>query len=231
MKKYWIIILLSYFACSVYAQESSQHNESAFIEVFGTAEKEVVPNEIYINVALKEKNKGRETESLESQINNLKSKLKEIGIPEELISMADASANYIKVSWSQKDVISSVNLTILVATATEVASVFQIFDELDIHGAFIKHTSHSDIEFLKKKVRIEAIKAAKEKATYLLEAIGSKPGKPLVVRETSPSGIGIMTSNVVMQEPRQAYQSKQGGVIQFKKIKIQATIFIRFSIE
>jgi uncharacterized protein YggE len=230
MKNILAILLLGFIALPALSQEFND-NSKPYIEVYGTAEKEITPNEIFISVSLKEKSKSRDSETLEKQIFTLKKRLSEIGIPEELISMADAGANYIKVSWKQKDVISSANFTILVATAKEVASVFQIFDELDIHGAHIKHTSHSDIVYLRKKVRIEAIKAAKEKAAYLLEAIGHKPGNPLLVSEVSRPGIGALTSNVVMNEPRQTFQSKQGGAIQFRKIKIQSSILVKFEIQ
>ncbi|PLX23662.1 MAG: hypothetical protein C0599_04050 [Salinivirgaceae bacterium] len=229
MKNQLILILFIFISSSVFSQVSN--TEQPYVEVYGTAEKEIVPNEIYINVNLKEKGKTRDSKPLKTQVSDLKGKLHEIGIPNELISMSDAGANYIKVSWSHKDVISSANFTILVATAEEVANVFKVFDDLDIHGAYINHTSHSDIEFLRKKVRIEAVKAAKEKATYMLEALGNELGEPLVLKETSPAGVGMMVSNVAMEQPRQAYQSKMGGVIQFRKIKIQSTVFAKFVIK
>lgn len=230
MKKQLIFLILLLISCSYFAQDSESEC-IPYIEVYGTAEKEIIPNEIYINVSIKEKAKSREQATLEFQTTDLKQKLKEIGIPEEMISMSDAGANYIRVSWSQKEVISSANYTILVATADQVAAVFKVLDDLEIHGAYINHTSHSDIEFIRKKVRIEAVKAAKDKAIYMLEAIGSELASAQIIKETSSGGVGRMVSNVAMDQPRQTYQSKTGGTIVFRKIKIQSTIFARFGIK
>jgi uncharacterized protein YggE len=230
MKQSIVFLLISIFSFSVIAQNSDDVSKP-YIEVYGTAEKEIVPNEIYINVSLKEKTKARTDDNLEIQVEELKKELAKIGIPEDLISMSNAGANYIRVSWSRKDVISSANFTIFVATADQVAAVFKVLDELDIHGAYINHTSHSDIEFIRKKVRIEAVKAAKDKAIYMLEAIGGELGAPQIIKETSPAGVGMMVPNVAMDQPRQAYQSKTGGTIMFRKIKIQTSVFVRFGIK
>lgn len=48
--------------------------------------------------------------------------------------------------------------------------VFEKLDELKIVDAYISKVSHSKLEEFKKEVRVMAIKAAKEKANYLLTA-------------------------------------------------------------
>ncbi|MFT6769786.1 MAG: hypothetical protein ACJAX8_002136, partial [Flavobacteriales bacterium] len=45
-------------------------------------------------------------------------------------------------------------------------------DSLKIKNAFLSRVSHSEIETMTKEVEIEAIQNAKEKADYLLEAVG-----------------------------------------------------------
>ena len=54
--------------------------ETPYIEVTGTAEKYVVPDEIYISIALKERQEGRENKSIEQQEAQLKQGLSETGI-------------------------------------------------------------------------------------------------------------------------------------------------------
>src|SRR5690606_15285302 len=99
--------------------------------------------------------------------------------------------------------------------------------------AKISHVSHSRLEELKKEVRVEAISAAKQKADYLLEAIGHKTGKALYVREDNysmPVARVYAESNVMMKSDYSQLDSADTQ-IQFKKITISASVYVRFLIE
>lgn len=68
--------------------------------------------------------------------------------------------------------------TLKVKNAIELGRMFQELEKLEITDAFISKVNHSKIDSLRKEVRILAIKAAKDKADYLLTAIGEQTGKP-----------------------------------------------------
>ena len=53
-----------------------------------------------------------------------------------------------------------------------------------IYSVGIRNYSHSKIQEYKKQLKIEAIKAAKEKAAYLLEAINEKIGLAIEISES-----------------------------------------------
>ncbi|HCR48026.1 MAG TPA: hypothetical protein DIW24_00225 [Bacteroidetes bacterium] len=93
---------------------------------------------------------------------------------------------------------------------------------------------HSKMDELRREVRIQAIKAAKEKADYLLAAIGEQTGKPLVVQERDAFGPMPM-SNVQhrINETIAGVMDAVGGEdeIQFNKIKIQMSIYVKFGIK
>ena len=124
-----------------------------------------------------------------------------------------------------------------VSTASSVAQVFQKLDELDITGAHISKVSHSKIDSLRREIRILAIKAAKEKADYLLAEIGEQTGRALVVTE----GQNTTTNTEIMRLPQRNVNSISGGYsmsqevpepeIQFSKIKFSASIFVKFAIK
>ena len=123
---------------------------------------------------------------------------------------------------------------LLVSTAEMAARVFEKFDQINISEAHISRVNHSRIEEFKKEVRILAIKAAKAKADYLLEAIGQKAGKPLIVTEnTHQMGFYPMnTSNVVANVSYADASYKKGEkALDFEKIKIDASIYVKFSIQ
>ncbi|MDA3882685.1 MAG: SIMPL domain-containing protein [Bacteroidales bacterium] len=89
------------------------------------------------------------------------------------------------VSWFREDIISQTYYLLKVENADMVSKVFEKLQTIHINDARISHVSHSEIEKIKKEVRVEAIVAAKEKADYLLAAIGQKTGKALYVRENA----------------------------------------------
>jgi hypothetical protein len=95
------------------------------------------------------------------------------------------------------------------------------------------------MDSLRKEVKILAIKAAKDKAEYLLTAIGEQTGKPLIVREVDilPNQTYSNVSRVVGTENawtnnyNEKNKDKEGNEIQFQKIKIKTSIYIKFLIK
>ena len=67
MKKQLILSLLFFLSIAVYSQEHSPPH----IDVTGTAEMEVVPDEIYIAISIHERTEGREVLTVEQQESNL----------------------------------------------------------------------------------------------------------------------------------------------------------------
>jgi hypothetical protein len=180
LKSLTILLLL---AATVSGQEYSvKENGKPYIEVTGIAEKEITPDEIYISITIRERHEGKNKITIEKREADLKEALQSIGVPLDNLSLSDKNANYIRVKWSKKDVITKAEYILKVEDALTVGKVFEKLDELKIVDAVISKVSHSKIREFKKEVRILAIKAAKEKADYLLNAIGEKTGQALIVR-------------------------------------------------
>jgi len=239
MKTYTTILIVSLLllSTSAFPQKQGDQLEKPYIEVTGTAEKEVIPDEIFIAISLLERQDGKEKKSIEQQEEQLKKGLQEIGIDLKNLSLSDASSDYVRIKVSKRDVISKTDYLLKVSSATQVGKVFEKLDELKIEEAKIAYVSHTKMEEFRKEVKIQAIKAAKEKADYLLAAIGEQAGKPLVILENSYPN--QMQSNTVMleelQESRERmdvmYSSKSEPMLQFKKIKIKSSFYVKFSIQ
>lgn len=202
-------------------------DDKPYIEVIGTAEMEVIPDEIYIQFTLKEKNESKTKITIESQEEQLKSQLNANGIDMKNLYLSDANSDYVKVSWRKKEVVTEKDYTLKVSDATAVSQVFMLLEKLQILDASISKVNHSKMADFRKEVKIKAIQAAKEKADYLLGSIGEKTGKPLVVKEQE-SDVVIGRSNVALK----GYISNESenNELQFKKIKIQTSIYVKFSI-
>lgn len=238
--KPFLFSILVFSILTVFSQTNiEKENEKPFIEVTGVAEKEVIPNEIYIAITLRERNEGKEKNTIENQEADLKKALTNIDIPLDNLFLSDANANYVKVKWSKKDVISKTEYLLKVEDATTVGKVFEKLDELKIDDAYISKVSHSNLLELKKEVRIMAIKAAKEKSDYLLASIGQQTGKALKVNELNPAYLqddaylnvrGARSDESLYFEEGIKLSNDPNQILQFQKIKLQASIYVKFEI-
>lgn len=232
-----LFILFSFFQARSQGEPVGIANDRASIDVIGIAEKEVVPDEIYIRLLIRERQGNKEKITIAQQEEKLKSALVAIGIDLANLYLADADANFIKIKRKPNEVITQKEYTLKVATATQVGKVFQQLDRLEITDAGIMRVSHSQLDSLKKEIRILAIKAAKEKADYLLTAIGEQTGKPLYIYEIETGFMPMVSA--AMQSPRSEEIANVSDVaipattdeLQFNKIKLEARISVRFAIK
>lgn len=210
--------------------------EKDIIEVTGKAEKEITPDEIYVRILLQEKNESREKITIEQQEEKLRTAVANAGIDIKNLSVSDVNADYMKVRWKTKDVMTQKAYILKTSTPQQLRKLFTELNKMEVKDAGIDHVSHSKIDSLTKTVRIMAIKAAKDKAAYLLTAINEKLGSCLVVKE-EPASIYINTANI----SNNSYSNYSGGRlaafestpddIGFQKIKIDYSIYCKFEIK
>ncbi|MGQ2985096.1 SIMPL domain-containing protein [Flavobacterium sp.] len=225
MKKLIVAVVFA-FCCSANAQNIPADNDNTpYIEVYGTAEKEVVPDIIYIAITLQEKLNGKADYTIANQETKLKKALQGIGVDLKNLSLADASSEIIKYKRKDKGIEERQEYLLKVSTADEVRKVFEALHNNDIKEASISNVDHTQIDALRKEVRIAAIKAAKEKATYLLQAIGEQPGKPLVITEEAGRAVP-QYSNVAFTG-----NLETNAGTDFKKITIKFSYYVKYSIK
>ena len=238
MKKSFLAILL---LCNgiLFSQTSNESTLKPFIEVVGTAETEIIPNEIYLNISIKERMEKGEKLTIQSLENSLRKHLLNVGISEKNLSISDVNAVLAKTGWWKEEILSVANYTLKVNGADKLKKLFEGFKKLKIHNVNITKATHSNIIELRKKNRIKAIKIAKEKADYLLNAIGEKTGKPMIVNEISKNNLSNF-SNLNYQNQYSSNRIEKlnisnhwsnDKVIQFEKIKVASSIYVKFSIK
>lgn len=236
----FFLISILFTTILAFGQSNNQTTEEKpYIEVVGKYEMEIIPDEIFIKIVIHEKYESRTKITIQEQEDSLKVKLKSIGIDLSNLYLNDVNADFVKISWSKKDVLTKKDYTLKVSDAAEVKQVFQELENLQITDASISKVSHSKIDSLRKVVRIKAIKAAKEKAEYLLAAIDEQIGKPLIIRENMPQ---YYSQDTYRMNSRSNYSYMQvGGVsssygdkeleeIEFQKINLSTSIYIKFLI-
>jgi len=217
------------------SQESLSGKETPSIEVVGTGEMEIVPDQIYISFTLKERFEGKTKIRLEDQEKDMKKKLDKLGIDLKDLQLADATSDFITIKRKKKDVIASKDYILMVSTTGTLAKVFELLDEINAFNADIQRVDHTEIKKFRKEVKMQAVQAAKEKAAYLLEAIGETIGKPILIQEREtydefqPMRKMALMSNVSMEAAGDAAEALPE--LSFQKIKLKYSVFARFAIK
>jgi hypothetical protein len=146
--------------------------------------------------------------------------------------LAGADADLVRIEWRKKGVITQKQYSLKLGNANILGQVFTELDKLEITDAYVSHVQHSKIDSLRKVVKIMAIKAAKNKADYLLAAIGEKTGKALIVRENDGAYTQVMYSlpNIRMDKVGEN-EGTYNDPIDFKKITVESSIYVKFGIQ
>lgn len=218
---------------------SEENEQKPYIEVTGVAEINIIPDEIYISIELRERYESKEKITIDTQEEKLKASLKEIEIDISNLTLSDANAYYTRVRYKTKDVLAQKSYILKVNDAAKLGEVFKQLDKLEIWDADISRVDHTKLDSLKKAVRIKAIKAAKAKADYLLAAIGEQTGKTLIVMESEIPDInnqyqGNTNNNSSYANFRlmdYAETNTDNEVIRFRKVKLRSAIFVKFAIK
>jgi hypothetical protein len=124
-------------------------------------------------------------------------------------------SDYTKTRWQKKEMLAKDGYSLKVSNAATVGQVFQELEKLEITDKFVSSVSHSKLDSLIKEVTIMAMKAAKDKADYMLAAINEQTGKPLIIKEKEILSTRKLTGDNAL----------------FQKIKIQRSIYVKFSIK
>ena len=219
-----------------FSQVTAVAHEKSYIEVEGSADTLVVPDMIYLKIEIDERIDGKNKIAIEDQEEAMKKMLIAIGISLEDLSLSDANTDIVQVKW-KKQVHSKSNYLLKLSSAKEVALVFEKLNEIKINNIYIEKVNHTKYNAIVKDIEIKAIKNAKQRADYLLHAIGETTGKSLIIRQNnSPYPYPVMRT---LATPNTLQYNENGSSeinierldIQFSKIKISSNIYVKFEVK
>jgi len=159
------------------------------IEVYGSAEDEITPDEIYFSITLKEyMDENKEKVSIDKLERELYNAVRKIDIPEEDFQIENVFGYNYDWQWRDKkkdrqDFLAQKQYRIKFAELRKINRLFEYLDPKGIQNANISGYSHSLIEQYRRDLKIQALRNAREKADYLLKGIGEERGSVLEVQE------------------------------------------------
>lgn len=217
-------------ALSVSAQQTETF--PSYIEVNGVAEREVAPNEIYLSITINERDsKGKI--SIDEQQRDMVAVLKKLGVkPAEQLKMLDLTSSYFK----RGNALAKAQYELKLSSAVEVARVWRALDELGISQVTVQKVSHTDIETFKKEVRADAMRAARDNARALAEAIDQKAGKCFWIADYSSPvrttyAVANMKARGVMEESASFDAMVEEEGLEFQTINLQHRVQAKFVLE
>lgn len=240
MKKILVLLVAVSALFTASAQQPGVTQKT--INVTGTAEMEVVPDEIYVQVQLQEYDKkGSGKINIETIKNQFLIACKSIGLTEKDISVQSFSGRdanfwiYKKSKKQNPDMKASITYQIKLADTRKMDELVDKMDDEATQSFSIARVNHSKIEEYKKQLKIEAVKAAKAKAIYLAGAIGEEVGGAITINDVSEDISGIAPQPVFAQfklaNTSMAADSAGMEDVDFKKIKLQFSVSVTFALK
>lgn len=212
----------------------AQTEKNRYIEVTGTSEIELVPDEIHYIIDIKEyfeeefdgKSKPEEykTKVLLIQIErDLRYALRKAGIPDHAIRVQEVG-DY----WRERgaDFLVAKSFDITLNDFNQIDDILKRIDTKGIRAMRIGELKNKDLQVYRQKGKIEALKAAQKKAAYLVESLGKKLGT--VIRIVEPQeGAGFSPYFNAQSNVR---SSKVDSFDGFRTIKLNYSMSAQFEI-
>lgn len=238
MKRVMLLLAGLFLTVSTWAQQTIYKEPVKKIEVNGSAEIEITPDEIYLDIALKEYYKTKTSKidisTLEKQ---LEKAVADAGIAKENLTIENVYGYNYDHWWRKKkndpDFLARKKYRLKLARLDKVNGIMAAVDEEGVESVNIASFSHSKMEDYRKEVKIKALQAAKTKATYLLGAIDEKIGGVIEVQEINTdnySDVRPLAVNTLAYKQAGAEGAVADSDIDFKTIKVRAEIRAVFGI-
>ena len=229
MKRFILAAAVALLALPAAAQV--QEAFPSYIQVNGRAEREIAPDEFYLQIVINERDsKGKV--SVESQQRDMLAALKRLGVNvEKQLKVANLSSEFFKKNTS----VATAKYQLQLGSSAEVGKVWQALDGLGISNVSILKVSHSQLERYKSEVRVEAMRNAKQNAATLAEAIGQTIGKCFYVYDSNNDVMPVFYNNMAVMRSAKAFDAAEAAAeeepLDFKTIKLQYSVQAKFVLE
>ena len=233
MKKIILLLVLSLVFTNGFSQ-TKNFIDQPYIETRAKVDTLVSPDRIYLQILITEKDtKGKiSVEELENKMAN-KLVLLEIDLKKQL-TLSDVASNFKKYFLRKQDILKSKAYQLVVYNAESVGKVIVALESIGISNVQLHKTEYSKMDALKLTLKSKAITQAKKQAEALLKPLNQKLGKAIYISDMSNYNNYGMQGRAANLEV--AYVMKDANAfepidIDFKKMKIQSEINIKFIIE
>ena len=207
------------------------------INVVGTSEILLEPTRFEFSIALMEFMDGKESKSIQDLEENLIKAMEKAGVEKESLRISSFYGNTYQIKRKKGGEYKSTKNYQL--TLKDVGKLEKVLDNMDQRGVSNVHlieATRDDLQEVRKKNRIAALKASKEKAEYLLAEIGKTAGEALKISEMpiqdgfNPAANTMRVYSSGLMDPDEVSVQRNYS-IEFRKIKIISRIYAVYEIK
>lgn len=230
------VVLVTLWLSGILAISAQEDNNSRYIEVTGSSETEIIPDEIHFMITIKEYwqeefEKKSKPEDYQTKVpvneieHNLMSALKQAGI-----APSDIQTKEVGDYWRErgKDFLISKTFDIKLQNPDQINRIIQTVNTKGIQSMNIGKLKNKDLQEYRKQGKIEALKAARQKADYLVAAMGQKLGNVLRIVEPEERSFSYFQPQSAMSNV--AIPSYDSNPENFRTIKLRYQMTARFEI-
>ena len=238
MKKLTVLITALLLFTFTYAQDKTIDSRK-YIEVTGSAEMQLQPDEIELEIVLQEYDRAGKKVRLDDVNDGFIKVLQKNKIDTSSLKFIDLQNHdwYWWYWWEHRgDYYQTKTITIKLGKSTSIIKFMEELNEKWVQSIRISKSTNSKITEYRRQVKIEAAKVAKVKATYLLESLGEEVSSVLSVDEVPEATNDYnywyrpvnLLSNSNVSMPGNAQQNAIGNVT---SIKLRYEVKIKFAIK
>ena len=230
------VVLVTLWLSGILAISAQEDNNSRYIEVTCSSETEIIPDEIHFMITIKEYwqeefEKKSKPEDYQTKVpvneieHNLMSALKQAGI-----APSDIQTKEVGDYWRErgKDFLISKTFDIKLQNPDQINRIIQTVNTKGIQSMNIGELKNKDLQEYRKQGKIEALKAARQKADYLVAAMGQKLGNVLRIVEPEERSFSYFQPQSAMSNV--AIPSYDSNPENFRTIKLRYQMTARFEI-
>ncbi len=202
--------------------------DQPYVEVNGSSDTLVTPDEIFIKIILSEKD-SKDKISVEDQEKKMIGAFKQLSINiEKNLTNSDMSSNYKFHRFKEKEILKTKEYILKVSSADWVNKVFISLEKIGLSNASIYKVQRSDIESLKNICRMNAIKKAQSKAIALATPLHQTIGNAILITDNEPSIYYPVFRSMSVGAVADNNEENNEPNIEFEKIKIEASVAVKF---
>ena len=229
MKPLLFLLLFGIFS----AKAQLQMEPKKFIQVTGSAEMSVKPDEIELQITLSEYNEAGKKIRLDYIDSEFGKILKKNNIDPKSILYDGTSSWYWWYWWSYRNnYLQTKTITLKLNKETNFLKLVEDLNTKWTQKIEISNTTNKEIQRLRKEIKIEAMKAAKAKAAYLLGSVNEEIGSLLEIEEMPEEpnhwyGRQNLISNAITSNS----SGQDSGIENVSDIKLRYEVKAKFQIK
>ena len=210
--------------------------DKPYLETTAKVDTLVQPNIIHLAILIREKDE-RNKISVEAMETKMIEKLESLGIDiKKQLTLSDLASNFKKYFLKQQDILKDKAYNLKVFDSQTAGRVLVELEQIGISNVSLDKTEYSEINNLRLQLKSMAVEKAKIQAEFLVKPLNQKIVKAIHITDTFYQHYDNFMNQglnevVVVGYSSKAKQEYAPPAIEFKPIKVESEVSIKFEIE